>query len=207
MISTSKCSAEHPFAGQNTQQILISYQLWRIKQLSVCSSSNFIDYSWLQVNKNGTRHVLSRASFREKSIERIISNANRIVRGHQSVRMDSVFKAEKLPSGIAHLHTGLADVNWNYFPLKRNTMECYATHMRLWRTVIYCGILQLPSPFHPSFLCLSFLFCTWFGFACPFGKTFDCMRCSRGLAITGLYLYNLFFKLFRTHEMPKLVFF
>ena len=54
-------------------------------------------------------------------------------------------------------------------PRVRFIMECYATHLSLWRAAIFCGILWVPLP-PPRPFSLSFLlFCTRFGLACLFG--------------------------------------
>ncbi len=82
------------------------------------SQPNFIDNCRLQIYEESTRHVLSRAGFREEGVEGVIGNAQCVVGGHQAVRVDPVLEAEELPGGIAHLHTGLADVDGYHFTLK-----------------------------------------------------------------------------------------
>jgi len=39
--------------------LLTSYKLFRMKQLAISSSSNFINYSRLQIDKNGSRNMLT----------------------------------------------------------------------------------------------------------------------------------------------------
>ena len=62
-------------------------------------------------------------------------------------------------------------------------MECYATHLSLWRAAIYCGTLWVPLPLSRPFSLSFLLFCTRFGLACLFGWMFDSTRRSRGMAI------------------------
>ena len=63
-------------------------------------------------------------------------------------------------------------------------MECYATHLSLWRAAIFCGTLWVllppPRPFSLSFL----QFFTHISLSLPpFGWTFESTRRSQGMAI------------------------
>ena len=69
------------------------------------------DHSWLQVNEDGTRHVLPSAGLAEEGVEAVISSSDRLVAGHLAVRLDPMFQTIQLPAGVAHLHSGLAHVD------------------------------------------------------------------------------------------------
>jgi hypothetical protein len=55
--------------------------------------------------------MLSSASFTEECIEGVISTANSFVARHLAIRLDSVFQTVKFPTRVAHLDSGLADMN------------------------------------------------------------------------------------------------
>ena len=97
---------------------LSSYKLFWVEKGSVSSSSYFINDGWFQVNEDGTWDVLSSSSFREKGVERVIASSKRFVTWHLTIRLDSMFQAVKFPASIAHLATGLANVDGDTFPLK-----------------------------------------------------------------------------------------
>jgi len=86
-------------------------QLFRVEKLSVCSSSDFINDGGFKIKENGSGDVFSSSSFTEESVEGIISSSDSFVRGHLTIRLDSVLKAEKFPAGVTDLDTTLSDVN------------------------------------------------------------------------------------------------
>merc|ERR1719203_1460919 len=86
---------------------LTSHQLLRVEQLAVSSSADFI--------KDSSGYVFSRSSLGEKGIKRVIPASDGFVRRHLSIRLDSVFQAIEFPASIAHLATGLADMNRDTF--------------------------------------------------------------------------------------------
>jgi hypothetical protein len=55
--------------------------------------------------------VLTGTSLREKGVESVISTSDGLVRGHLTVRLDSVLEAVELPAGITNLDTSLTDVD------------------------------------------------------------------------------------------------
>jgi hypothetical protein len=91
-------------------------QLLWVKKLPICSGSNFINDSWLQIQKHGTRNMLTGTCLTEKCVECIISTANGLVTRHLSIRLDAVLETVKLPTGIADLNTGLANMDRNALP-------------------------------------------------------------------------------------------
>ena len=96
---------------------LSSYKLFWVEEGSVCSSSYFINDSWFQINEDGTWDVFASSSFREEGVERVVASSKGFVTRHLTIRLDSMFQAVKLPAGIAHLATGLANVDGDAFPL------------------------------------------------------------------------------------------
>ena len=86
-----------------------------MEQLSVGSSSDFINNSWFQIEEDSSWDVLSSSGFREECVESIITTSDGLIRGHLTVRLDSVLKAEKFPAGVTNLDTGLSDVDGNDF--------------------------------------------------------------------------------------------
>jgi hypothetical protein len=55
--------------------------------------------------------MLSRTSFAEKRIESVVAASNGFVRGHLAVWLDTMFKAEQLPTCIPDLDTCLTDMD------------------------------------------------------------------------------------------------
>jgi hypothetical protein len=90
-------------------------QLFRVEQLTVSSSADFVNDGRFQVKKDGTRDVLSGTSFREEGVESIITTTNGLVRRHLTIRLDTVLEAVKLPAGITDLDTGLTQMNRDNF--------------------------------------------------------------------------------------------
>lgn len=67
--------------------------------------------SWLQVNKDGPGDILPSSSLTEKGCERVIIASTGLAAGHVAIGLDSMLQAVQLPAGVAHLDTGLANVN------------------------------------------------------------------------------------------------
>jgi len=86
-------------------------QLFWVEELSVGSSSNFINDGWFQIQKNGSWDVFSSSSFREESVESIITSSDGFIRWHLTVWLDSVFKTEQFPTGVTDLDTSLSNVD------------------------------------------------------------------------------------------------
>ena len=69
------------------------HELLGMEELAVSSGADLIHDSWLQIDEDGTRHVLAGAGLREEGVERIISTSDRLVRRHLAIRLDSMFEA------------------------------------------------------------------------------------------------------------------
>jgi len=86
-------------------------KLFRMEELSVGTSSYFIDDSGFQIEEDGSGDVLAGTSFREKGVEGIITTSDGLVRRHLTIRLDTVFQTEEFPTGVTDLDTTLTDVN------------------------------------------------------------------------------------------------
>lgn len=69
----------------------------------------------LKVQKDSAGDVLSGTSLREKGVESVVTTTDGLVRGHLTVRLDTMLQTVQLPAGIANLDTGLTDVDGNDF--------------------------------------------------------------------------------------------
>jgi hypothetical protein len=72
-------------------------QLLGVVELTVGTGADFVNDGWLEVNVHSTGDMFTSTSLREKGVEGIIASSDSFVRGHLSVRLDTVFEAEKLP--------------------------------------------------------------------------------------------------------------
>ena len=66
---------------------LATDELLRVEKLAVCSGPHFIDDSGLEIDKDGTRDVLSGTSFTEESVESIVSPADSLITRHLAIRL------------------------------------------------------------------------------------------------------------------------
>ena len=64
--------------------------------------------------------MFSAASLREESLEGVISKS--LVRGHASIRLDSMLETVEFPTGISNLDSSLANVNRDTLTLKDNVI-------------------------------------------------------------------------------------
>jgi hypothetical protein len=86
-------------------------QLFRVEQLTVGTSTDLVNDGRLQVQKDGTRHVLASTSLGKEGVESIITTTNGLVRRHLAIRLNTVLEAVKLPAGVTDLNTGLSKMN------------------------------------------------------------------------------------------------
>jgi hypothetical protein len=69
-------------------------KLFWMEELSVSTSSNFIDNSWFEIEEYTSWNVFTSTSFTEESVESIITTTNGFVRWHLTIRLDTMFEAE-----------------------------------------------------------------------------------------------------------------
>ena len=93
-----------------------SDQLFWVEELSVGTSTDFINNSWFQIDEDGTWDVFASTSFREKGVEGVITTTNGLVRWHLTVWLDTVFQAVKFPTGIT-LKSALSFIPKGFGPL------------------------------------------------------------------------------------------
>ena len=79
--------------------------------MAIGTSPDFINYSGFKIDKDSSRNVFACSSFREESVEGVISSANGLVGRHLPIRLDSMLQAIEFPTGIANLATGLTNMN------------------------------------------------------------------------------------------------
>jgi hypothetical protein len=90
-------------------------KLFGVEELSVGTSSDFIDDGGFEIKEDGSGDVLAGTSFGEEGVESIITTTDSLVRGHLTIRLDTVFKTEEFPTSVTDLDTGLTDVDRNNF--------------------------------------------------------------------------------------------
>ncbi len=91
--------------------LLTGDQLLRVVQLSVGSSADLIDDRGFQVDVDSSGDVLTGTSLREEGVEGVITTTDGLIRGHLTIRLNSVLKAVELPAGITNLDTSLTDMD------------------------------------------------------------------------------------------------
>jgi hypothetical protein len=69
-------------------------KLFWVEELSVSTSSDFINNSWFEIKEYTSWDVFTSTSFTEESVESIITTTDGFVRWHLSVRLDTVFETE-----------------------------------------------------------------------------------------------------------------
>ena len=90
-------------------------ELFGVEELAISASTDFIDDGGFEVEHNTAGDVLAGAGFREEGIVGIIFDADGLVGGHGTVRLDAVLQAEKFPAGVTSLDTSLTNVNRDDF--------------------------------------------------------------------------------------------
>jgi len=86
-----------------------------VEELSVGTSSDFIDDGRFQVEEDSSGDVLASTSFGEESVEGIITTSDGLVRGHLTIRLDTMFEAVEFPTSVTDLDTGLTNVDTDNF--------------------------------------------------------------------------------------------
>lgn len=89
--------------------------LLRVVELGVLSTADFITDGWFEIDKDSTWDVLAARSLREEGVEGIIGKTKRVVRGHVTIRGDTMLQAVQLPALVSDLDTGLTEVDRDTF--------------------------------------------------------------------------------------------
>jgi hypothetical protein len=90
-------------------------ELFWMEELSVGTSSDFINDSWFQIEEDASWDVFTSTSLREEGVESIITTTDGLIGWHLTVWLDTVLKAEEFPAGVTNLDTGLSDVDRDNF--------------------------------------------------------------------------------------------
>jgi len=86
-------------------------ELLRMEELSVGSGSDFVDNGGFEIEEDGSGNVLSGTSLGEEGVEGVVTTTDSLVGWHLSVGLDTVLKAEQLPTGVTDLDTSLTNVD------------------------------------------------------------------------------------------------
>jgi hypothetical protein len=89
-----------------------------MEELSVGSGPHFIDHSRLQVKEHSSRNMFPGSSLAEERVERVITTSDGLVRGHLTIRLDTVLQTVQFPASITDLNSGLTEMNRNTLTLK-----------------------------------------------------------------------------------------
>ena len=76
------------------------------------------DNGGLQIHEDGPRDVLPGPRLGEEGVEAVVAPSDGLVGRHLSVRLNPMLQAVQLPTGIADLASGLADVDRDALPLQ-----------------------------------------------------------------------------------------
>ena len=76
------------------------------------------DNSRLKIDKHASWYVFPGSRLAEERVEGVIAPADCLVTGHLSVGLYAMLQTVQLPAGIAHLHSGLADMDGDTLALK-----------------------------------------------------------------------------------------
>jgi len=69
-------------------------QLFWVEELSVSTSSDFVNNGWFEIEEYASGDMFASTSFTEESVEGIITTTDGLVRWHLSVWLDTVLEAE-----------------------------------------------------------------------------------------------------------------
>jgi len=86
-------------------------KLFGMEELSVGTSAYFIDDSGFEIKEDGSGDVLTSTSFGEEGVESIITTTDSLIRGHLTIRLDTVFQTEEFPTGVTDLDTTLTNMD------------------------------------------------------------------------------------------------
>merc|ERR1719219_1029767 len=84
-------------------------ELFRVEELAVGSSSDFINDSGFQINKDCSGYVFAGSSFSKESSEGVITS-HHFIGWHLTVRLDAMFQAVEFPAGVSNLAASLANM-------------------------------------------------------------------------------------------------
>ena len=86
-----------------------------MEELSIGSCPDLIDNSWLEIKEYSSWDMLSSTGLREKGAESVVTTTDGFIWGHLAIWQNTMLEAEKLPTGVTNLDTGLTDVDVDDF--------------------------------------------------------------------------------------------
>jgi hypothetical protein len=86
-------------------------ELLGVEELSVGTSSNLINDGGFEVKEDSAGYVFAGTGLREEGVEGIVFYTDGLVGGHGSIRLNTMFEAEELPTSVTNLATSLTNVN------------------------------------------------------------------------------------------------
>ena len=98
------------------KEVIVTFPDIGIRLLRAVQNIVLTNYSRLEVDENGPGYVLSSSSLGEKSVERVITSSNSLVRWHLAIGLNAVLQAVQLPAGITDLNASLSNVDRNTLP-------------------------------------------------------------------------------------------
>ena len=78
-------------------------QLFWMEELSVSTSSDFVNNGWFEIKEYASWDMFSSTSFTEEGVEGIITASDGLVRRHLAIRLDTVLQAVQFPACISGL--------------------------------------------------------------------------------------------------------
>jgi len=92
-------------------------------------SSTLTDYSGLKVHEDSTWHVFARSGLAEERVERVVSSSYCLVARHLTIRLDAMLQTVQLPAGVAHLDSGLADMDADALTLQPHSIVNHGMYL------------------------------------------------------------------------------
>jgi hypothetical protein len=88
---------------------------FRMVKTAVLSSADRVAHSGLEIDHDGTGHMLAVLSLTKEGVVGAVLNSWRFISGHQSLRVDTMLKAIELPTGGTYGKSCLSNVNADQF--------------------------------------------------------------------------------------------
>jgi hypothetical protein len=95
--------------------LLLIDDLLRMEQLPVSARTNLIDHGRVKVHEDSTINMLPGTRLGEEGVERVVPDADRLLRGNLALRLDTVLEALQLPTAVSDLDIGLTSMDRDNF--------------------------------------------------------------------------------------------
>merc|ERR1719483_1663319 len=95
---------------------LSSDHLFWMEQLAISTGADLVNNRRVQIDKDCSGYMFTGSSFGKKRRKRIVSSCvGNLFRGHGAIGLEPMFEAVELPTGVAHLDSGLTNVDGKAF--------------------------------------------------------------------------------------------